>query len=124
MLPPGASLASAATGQAAARAAGEASRSSPDRIQDAARQFEALLVEQILRAGRGEGEGWMGTGSDAAGECATGFAEQQFAAALAARGGLGLARLIGSGLEARGAADANRRPEAAASSGVSPALTR
>ena len=80
--------------QAPARAADD-----PARVRDAARQFEALLVGQILRSMRESGAGWLGTGEDAAGECATDFAEQQFAQALCARGGLGLADLIASGLD-------------------------
>jgi Rod binding domain-containing protein len=77
------------------------------RIQDAARQFEALLIEQLLRSARGSGEGWLGGGEDGPGGIATGFAEQQLAIAMSAQGGLGLASLIVQGLE-RGAA---RSPE-------------
>ena len=68
----------------------------PTRVRDAAQQFEALLLSQILRSVR-ESSGWGG--SDAAGECATDFAEQQFARVLAQQGGLGLAALISQGLE-------------------------
>lgn len=67
------------------------------RIHDAARQFEALLIGQILASAHGEG-GWLGTGEDAAGSCATGFAEQQLATMIAQEGGLGLAKLIAKGL--------------------------
>ena len=70
----------------------------PERIRDAAQQFEALLMQQLLHTVRESG-GWLGTGEDASGECATDFAEQQFAAALSAGGGLGLAGLIAGGLE-------------------------
>lgn len=65
------------------------------KARDAAQQFEALLLGQILRAVR-EAGGWGG--SDAAGSCATEFAEQQFALVLARQGGLGLAALIARGL--------------------------
>ena len=68
-------------------------------IQDAARQFEALLLAQLLRAAReAESDGWLGTGEGQAASCAMGLAEEQFAQALAAQGGLGLASLIVSGL--------------------------
>ena len=63
------------------------------RVRDAAEQFEALLLAQILRSAR-EGNG----GSN---DCATEFAEQQLAATLARSGGLGLGRLIGKGLGAQ-----------------------
>ena len=68
----------------------------PAKVRDAAQQFEALLLSQILRSVR-ESSGW-GV-SAAAGECATDFAEQQFARVLAQQGGLGLAALISAGIE-------------------------
>ena len=68
----------------------------PARARDAAQQFEALLMGQILRTVR-ESSGWGQ--SDSAADCATEFAEQQFALVLARQGGLGLAALIAAGLE-------------------------
>ena len=70
----------------------------PDKVHDAAQQFEALLLGQILRSARQSGPGWLG-GEDSSAECATDYAEQQFAAVLAQQGGLGLAGLIVQGLE-------------------------
>ena len=64
---------------------------SPEKVLDAAQQFEALLLAQILRAAR------ENTGSSS--DCALDYAEQQFAAVMARNGGLGLARLIVQGLE-------------------------
>ena len=72
-------------------------RDTPNKVREAAQQFEALLMQQMLRTVRESG-GWLGSGDDATGECATDFAEQQFAAAMSAGGGLGLARLIAQGL--------------------------
>lgn len=72
---------------------------SPARIRDAAQQFEALLLSQILRAARGSG-GWM-SGGGASSDCALEYAEQQFATVMARQGGLGLANLIVQGLKAR-----------------------
>ncbi len=69
------------------------------RVRDAARQFESLLLEQILRSARESGSGWLGSDKDSAGDCATEYAEQQFAVALAQRGGLGIADLVAAGLE-------------------------
>lgn len=71
---------------------------SPKKIQDAAQQFEGLLLAQVLQEAHQEG-GWLGSGSDSAGSAATGFAEQQLAAAIAHNGGLGLATMIASGLD-------------------------
>jgi peptidoglycan hydrolase FlgJ len=75
----------------------------PDKVHDAAQQFEALLLGQILRGVRESGAGWLGS-TDSSAECATDFAEQQFAAVLAKQGGLGLATLITNGLTAAPAA--------------------
>jgi len=75
----------------------------PKKIHDAAQQFEALLIGQLLKTSReAGGSGWLGTGDDEAGETGLEMAEQQFAQMLAQRGGLGLARLVESGLR-RGA---------------------
>jgi Rod binding domain-containing protein len=71
----------------------------PAKIRDAAQQFEALLIGQLLQSARAGGEGWLGGGGDSAGRCASDYAEQQFAAALAQSGGLGLASLVTAGLE-------------------------
>jgi flagellar protein FlgJ len=70
----------------------------PEKVRDAAQQFEALLMGQILRSARQSGSGWLG-GEDSSAECATDYAEQQFATVLAKQGGLGLAHMIAKGLE-------------------------
>lgn len=70
----------------------------PAKVLDAAQQFEALLLGQILKAARDGGGGWMGS-KDASAECATDYAEQQFASMMAKQGGLGIAALIAKGLE-------------------------
>jgi flagellar protein FlgJ len=71
----------------------------PEKVRDAAQQFEALLMGQILRSARQSGSGWLGGGEDSSAECATDYAEQQFAAVLSQQGGLGLAHVIVKGLE-------------------------
>lgn len=70
----------------------------PNKVHDAARQFEALLMGQILRSARQGSTGWLSSGEDSSAECATDFAEQQFATVLSQQGGLGLATLITKGL--------------------------
>lgn len=68
--------------------------------REAAEQFEALLIGQLLRAARessGSG-GWLGTGEDHSSESIAEYAEQQVAGLLSSSGGLGLARLIEQGL--------------------------
>ena len=73
------------------------------KVQDAAQQFEALLLAQVLRSERESGNGWLGPDKDPASDCASDFAEQQLAALLARQGGLGLSGLIAQGLEKRSA---------------------
>ena len=72
----------------------------PAKVRDAAQQFEALLMAQILRTERESNNGWLGSGGDSSSDCATEFAEQHLASVLAANGGLGLADLIAKGLKA------------------------
>ncbi len=66
---------------------------------DAAKQFEALLIGQMLKSMRESGSGWLGSGEDQAAESAMGMAEEHFAQALSSSGGFGLASTIQHGLE-------------------------
>jgi hypothetical protein len=45
----------------------------PAKIRDAAQQFEALLIGQLLETAS-QGGGWLGSGEDSASSCANGFA--------------------------------------------------
>ncbi|HEY1183092.1 MAG TPA: hypothetical protein VGE89_02840 [Bryobacteraceae bacterium] len=72
--------------------------SDPAKIQDAAQQFEALLIGQILETASQDG-GWLGSGEDSASSCANGFAQEQLAAVMAQQGGFGLSKLIAEGLQ-------------------------
>ena len=83
---------------AAPRPAGDGEQ--PVGLEEGARQFEALLLAQLLRTAREAGsEGWLGAGEDQTASSAMELAEEQFARALAAQGGLGLAGLIVSCLD-------------------------
>lgn len=64
----------------------------PTQIRHTAQQFEALLIEQMLRSARESG----GTESDNA---LLQVAEQHFAQLIAANGGLGIARLLEGALQ-------------------------
>jgi Rod binding domain-containing protein len=75
---------------------------SKEKVQEAARQFEALLIGQMLKSTRESEGGWMGTGDDEAGSSAMEYAQEMFAQALSARGGLGLATLVVQGLDRSG----------------------
>jgi len=79
----------------------------------AAQDFEALLIAQMLHSMREEGSGWLGTGDDDAGATAVGFGEDQLARALTKGGGLGLSKVIASGLAAKSAAAAKNADQSA-----------
>lgn len=89
-------------GQETSPARGGKSASKAEDVQKAAKDFEALLIEQMLRSAREAGSGdWMGSGSDQTGMPLSEMAEQQFAQMLSGSGGLGLARLVVNGLGQR-----------------------
>ena len=73
---------------------------SPEKIKDAASQFEGLMIGQILKAAHGDSdEGSFGGEADPASASAMDFANEYFARAMAAKGGLGLSKMIVAGLE-------------------------
>ena len=73
---------------------------SPQKIKDAAMQFESLLVGQILKSAHQEDGGWLGAGEeDQTAGSAMQMADDYFARALTSHGGLGLARMISAGLD-------------------------
>ncbi|MCS6953071.1 MAG: hypothetical protein RMI94_15660 [Bryobacterales bacterium] len=84
-----------------AGSAPSSSEASRQRLEEAAREFEALLLARLLKSAREAGwSGWLGTDREDAAATALEMAEEELARALAHGGGLGLARLIGEGLEA------------------------
>lgn len=82
-----------------------ASADTPAKALTAAKDFESLLIGQMLHSVREDGSGWLGTGDDDSSATAFGFGEDELAKALAASGGLGLARIIASGLDTKTAAE-------------------
>ena len=66
---------------------------SAGKIAQAAGQFEALLIQQMLQSAHASGEPEDGESSTM-----TDLAQQQFAQALATRGGLGIAKMVVQGL--------------------------
>ena len=67
------------------------------KIKEAAQQFEALLIGQIMRSSHASDGGWLGS-DDSSSSCATDFAEEQLANTIAEQGGFGLAKMIERGL--------------------------
>ena len=79
---------------------GNTKAASPAKILGAARQFEALLIAQMLKSVKDSEGGWMGTGEDQAGSSAMEYAQEMFAQTLSANGGLGLSGMVVAGLKA------------------------
>jgi flagellar protein FlgJ len=80
--------------------AANAAGSKQSKTAAAAKDFEALLIGEMLKSVREESdEGWLGGGSDSGSETAFGMAENQFAKAISDSGGLGLAKTIQRAVE-------------------------
>lgn len=79
------------------------------RTDQAARDFESLLLTQLLRSAHQAG-GWLGASDDDPDGAVLGIAEEHLASVISANGGLGLARLIQSGLN-RPASDSEEGPQ-------------
>lgn len=62
----------------------------------AAKDFEALMIGQMLKSMREEDSGWLGTGEDQSADAAFGLGEEQLARTIAQAGGFGLAKVIES----------------------------
>jgi len=74
----------------------------PRNAAEAARQFEALFIGQMLRSAHESGsDGGLAAGGDSTGDTMWDVSAQQFAQVLANNGGLGLARVISRGLDQR-----------------------
>jgi Rod binding domain-containing protein len=75
------------------------SKDDPAKIQEAARQFEALLISQMMKSMRDSEGGWLGTDEDDADSSTMEYGQEIFSQALANNGGLGLAKLVVDGLK-------------------------
>jgi Rod binding domain-containing protein len=88
------------TSPLAASLAADKARNDPAKIAKAAKQFEGLLIEQILKIAReSTQDGWLGTDDDDAASSAMDLGQDYFARSIAQNGGFGLARMIVAGLE-------------------------
>lgn len=74
-------------------------RDDPAKVKESSKQFEALLIGQMLKSMRDSEGGWLGTGEDESSSSAMEYAQESFAQALASRGGLGLAAIVAKGFE-------------------------
>jgi Rod binding domain-containing protein len=84
------------------------SKTDPKKIADAASQFEGFLLTEMLKSVHESGSGdWMGSSGDESGSSLSEMAQEQFAQALAASGGLGFAKMVTAQLAG------NRQPRSA-----------
>lgn len=87
----------------------------PKKVADAAKQFESLLISQVLKIAReSTGDGWLGTGEDDAAESAMDLGQDYFARTIAQQGGFGLARMIMQGLTQNSSTGSNPTTDATA----------
>jgi Rod binding domain-containing protein len=66
----------------------------PRRIADSAKQFEAMMISQMMKVAKGDG-----SGEDDSANALGDMAGEQFAQLLAANGGVGLAKLVTQALD-------------------------
>jgi len=71
----------------------------PAKVKDAAKQFEALLIGQMMKSMHDSEGGWLGTGDDDSSSSAMEYGQEIFAQSMAKSGGLGLAKMIEKGLQ-------------------------
>jgi Rod binding domain-containing protein len=89
-----------------------AQKNSPQKIHEAASQFESLLIGQMLKATHEDGEGgWLGTGEDQTASSATGMADEYLAQSMSKRGGFGLAKSIAAGLAKASSSNPATQPQ-------------
>ncbi len=76
------------------------SKDTPEKIQKAATDFEALLIAQMLKSARESGGGMTGDADeeDETNSTMVELGEQQLAQALSSSGGLGIAKMVIAGL--------------------------
>jgi len=91
----------AAMGMSAETGVGRARKpDDPEKVKQAATQFEALLIAQMLKSMRAaSSDGWLGTGDDQAGMTMMELGEESLAQMMAQQGGLGLASMVARGLQ-------------------------
>lgn len=73
---------------------------SKEKAREIGRHFEALLIQEAVKAARSAGgTGWLGEDAGEASEATAQMGEEFLAAAIAAGGGLGLATLFSHSIE-------------------------
>jgi len=93
----------------------------PGKIEDAAQQFESLLIAQMLRSAWEPLSGGLGDDDgDSESSVMRDLAGQQFAQMLAKNGGIGLTRLVVAGLQDKSAAASSAAAQKCSAIGCQP----
>src|ERR1700733_2194493 len=96
----------------------------PEKISGVAKQFEALMIGQMLKSAReASGGGWLGNENDQddqTGSLVMELGEQGLAQALAAHGGLGIAKMVTANLERSQSHAAGGQAKTASSDSAAP----
>lgn len=106
------------TGVSAAMDALSTQPSSDNKTVKAAKDFESLLLGQILKSVHEE-NGWLDSDDDEADSAAISLGEEQLARMMSASGGIGISKMIEKGLQANtatGSTSASAATEAPTSS--------
>lgn len=86
-----------------ALASASSKKDAPEKIAGVAKQFEALMIGQMLKSAReANGGGWLSdedSQEDQTGSMVMEMAEQGFSQAIAAHGGLGIAKMVAAQIE-------------------------
>jgi len=84
---------------------------SPEKVASVAKQFEALMIGQVLKAARASSDGgWLDDGDDQTNEMTLEIAEQSLSEAMASRGTFGIAKLVTTTVERRDSTAASSEP--------------
>jgi Rod binding domain-containing protein len=87
------------TNAAAASVGGSRPPDNAAKVKEAAMQFEALLIGQMLKSmHESSSGGWSGSGEDQAGTSLMEMGQERLAEVMAQQGGLGLAGMVTRGL--------------------------
>jgi len=85
--------------QSVAATLGVTAEPKPQKIEEAAQQFESFMIAQLLRSGRDSSPGGLGDDeSDSESATMLDMANQQFSQMMAKQGGIGLSHLLVTGL--------------------------
>ncbi len=84
---------------------------SSSKLHDAATQFEALMITEMMKTARESNDGGVDNGDETGEDSSLSMAEQQLAQSIASNGGLGLAKMVERTLSRSTNTSANPAPQ-------------